>query len=75
MTISSPENKLEVAWCIEKGDSEPSRPLYLSLKTGYISWSYNSLDAFRMSRKEDAAAFASVFFSRVDVRIGDHGWM
>ena len=69
----------ETGWVIERGDSEPSRPLYF---VGYDfaergSWSHDNLKAIRFARKVDAERVsASIDDGAVDVpdRICEHAW-
>lgn len=57
----------ETGWVIERGDSQPARPLYLA---GPNYWSFDNLEAVRFARKEDADKFKQY----ANDRICEHAW-
>ncbi|MDB5440887.1 MAG: CcrColossus [Caulobacteraceae bacterium] len=72
---------LEYGWALERGDSEPSRPLYwtgTALGTDPSAWTFDSLVAMRFARQVDADVAAHNLMGRGDgrmqVRVKEHGW-
>ena len=66
----------ETGWVIERGDSEPSAPLYWA---GHYEWERDHLKAVRFSRKEDAERVAERERTLDDggpeyARVCEHSW-
>lgn len=68
----------DMAWLIEREDSDPAAPKYWSGKdrdpTRYSAWTSNHQQAIRFSRKIDAERVVSRALKGVAVRICEHGW-
>ena len=63
----------EQGWVIEHEDSDPGRPLYMTLEGGLLGWTHDHEKAFRMAREHDANGFARAFFNDRH-RPGGHMW-
>ena len=64
-------NGPEYGWLTEKFDPGP---VWLTVDTGFISFTSDPLKAIRFARREDASRMAELVESE-DVRITEHQWL
>lgn len=68
----------DMAWLIERGDSDPAEPKYWSGTdrdpSRFSAWTSNHQQAIRFARKIDAERVASRALKGVAVRICEHSW-